>query len=129
MRDIFDDFEHLTHSLSEHPPEIAEMVSDHLVPVGAHGTFGLGLGGVWLPATTNSNSNLPPALWFPQDLINQHLVSFKNPTGTITNSHLELAGLITHEDVLAQQFLLRAAPLFPLEITALSTNGGPIRDS
>jgi hypothetical protein len=50
-----------------------------------------------------------PVLWrqpFPLS-IQQQLVSFTNPTGTVTNSDLELAGVIAHQDVLAQTFDIR----------------------
>jgi hypothetical protein len=50
-----------------------------------------------------------PVLWrqpFPLS-IQQNLVSFTNPTGTVTNSDLELAGVIAHQDVVAQQFDIR----------------------
>jgi hypothetical protein len=50
-----------------------------------------------------------PVVWrqpFPLS-IQQQLLSFANPTGTVTNSDLELAGVITHQDVLAQHFDIR----------------------
>jgi hypothetical protein len=50
-----------------------------------------------------------PILWrqpFPL-AIQRKLVSFTNPTGTVTNSDLELAGVIAHQDVLAQAFDVR----------------------
>ena len=74
----------------------------------------VGMGGTWLPATTNSN--IDPTLWraqFPPEILAQ-LVSTDNPHGTITNSDLELAGQITHHDVLAQQVNLRGRTLAPL---------------
>ena len=54
----------------------------------------LGAGGVWF----GENRNLPPIVWrirFPHT-IQAQLVSQKNPTGTITNSDLEMAGLLMH---------------------------------
>ena len=72
-----------------------------------------GMGGVWFPPLTNvplavtphpSNRRLQqPCLWrapFPQS-VQQYLVSFKHPTGSITNSDLELAGTIASDDILA----------------------------
>eukprot|EP00978_Attheya_sp_CCMP212_P044920 scaffold327180_cov28-Attheya_sp.AAC.1 len=45
-----------------------------------------------------------PILWWAQfpKHIQKELVSFSNPRGRITNSDLELAGSIAHNDVLAQ---------------------------
>ena len=72
----------------------------------------LTLGGVWfnmpeqLPLAIQplKADRLPsPALWralFPQS-VQQQLVSLQNPTGTITNSDLELAGTIGHDLMLA----------------------------
>jgi hypothetical protein len=64
MKEITDqlaDFEHLARSLAQHPMGIAKIVPDHPVAIGPHDALGLGMGGVWLPATTNSN--LQPILW------------------------------------------------------------------
>eukprot|EP00978_Attheya_sp_CCMP212_P041850 scaffold245372_cov41-Attheya_sp.AAC.1 len=82
------------------------------------------MGGVWFPAETDLpvdqvgtrlSTRAPcdqgrlsqlqqPILWraqFPKHI--QHgLVSFTNPKGRVTNSDLELAGSIAHNDVLAQ---------------------------
>ncbi len=51
-----------------------------------------GAGGVWF----GLEKHLPPIVWhvaFPQDIQNQ-LVSQENPSGTISNSDLEMVGLI-----------------------------------
>lgn len=72
------------------------------------------MGGVWLPAVTNSN--LTPILWrseFPSD-IQKDLVSFKNPNGSITNSDLELAGCIGHQDILLQEVDCAMRTITPL---------------
>ena len=114
MRDQLADFEHLTHSLSTRPTEIAELVPDDPVAVGPHDAAIHGMGGAWLPATTHSN--IPPTVWrerFPPH-IQAELVSKDNPHGSITNSHLELAGQIAHHDVLAQQVSLRGRTVAPL---------------
>ena len=114
MRDQLSDFEHLAHSLGERPTELAEIVPDHPVALGPHDASGLGMGGAWLPATTNSN--ITPLVWrapFPQ-WVRDDLVSFQNPHGTITNSDLELAGLIVHHDILAQTVNVAGRTLAPL---------------
>eukprot|EP00978_Attheya_sp_CCMP212_P015629 scaffold40269_cov28-Attheya_sp.AAC.2 len=92
--------------------------------IGAHDAAAPGMGGVRLPAETEvsvdqvrtraptlapcDQGRLPqlqqPILWraqFPKH-IQKELVSFSNPRGRITNSDLELAGSIAHNDVLAQ---------------------------
>jgi hypothetical protein len=59
---------------------------------------GKGMGEVWFIL------NACPILWrakFPKD-IQSSLVTFTNPSGAINNSNLELAGLLAHQDVLAQ---------------------------
>jgi hypothetical protein len=54
----------------------------------------LGAGGVWLSGTRT----LSPIVWrveWPEDIRN-NVVSFDNPSGTITNSDLEMAGMLLH---------------------------------
>ena len=100
-RDQVLDFKHLAEDLIARPTAIAELVPDFPVALGPHDASGSGMGGVWLPATTNSN--IQPLMWrekFPEHISND-LVSFDNPTGSINNSQLELAGQIAHQDVLA----------------------------
>ena len=102
MRDQLDDFEHLALSLASRPTDLAELVPDHPIAVGPHDASGTGMGGVWLPATTNSH--VAPTLWrakFPL-VIQASLVSVDNPHGTVTNSDLELAGLLAQQDIIAQ---------------------------
>ena len=114
MRDELADFEYLTQELGSRPTRIAEIAPDYPVAIGAHDASGLGMGGVWLPATTNSN--LSPTLWryrFPEDIVDS-LVSFDNPSGTINNSQLELAGGIAHQDALVQEVDCRERTVAPL---------------
>ena len=61
MKDQLLDFEYLTNDLAKRPTSISELVPDHPVAVGPHDASGKGMGGVWLPAVTNSN--LEPTLW------------------------------------------------------------------
>ena len=69
------------------------------------------MGGVWFPPVASPLSiNHPasrqlhePVLWrarFPK-AVQESLVSTSNPAGTLTNSDLELAGAIAHDDILA----------------------------
>jgi len=108
------DFEHLANDLSKWQTSIAELVPDYPATIGPHDASGLGMGGVWLPTT--DPSALTPILWrnrFPLD-ISTDLVSFANPTGTITNSDLELAGCIAHQDVLQQEVDCTERTVMPL---------------
>ena len=72
------------------------------------------MGGVWLPAIMYCN--LKPLLWcsrFPATITAQH-VSYENPTGTITNLDLKLAGAIAHQDVLQQEVNCASCTIVPL---------------
>jgi hypothetical protein len=114
MHDQLADFELLANDLGSRPTAIAELVPDHPVAIGPHDASGTGMGGAWFPATTNSN--LTPLLWrakFPESIQNE-LVSDSNPTGTINNSQLELAGNIAHQDVLAQHVDCSGRTIVPL---------------
>ena len=97
------DFEHLARDLGSRPTRLSEIVPDYPAALGPVDAAGSGMGGVWLPATTHSR--LQPLVWrdrFPSS-VQKALVSFSNPTGTITNSDLELAGTIAHQDVLVHE--------------------------
>ena len=114
MHDQLADFELLAQDLSQRPTAIAELVPDHPVAIGPHDASGQGMGGAWLPATTNSN--LPPLMWraeFPP-AIQADLVSDSNPLGSINNSQLELAGNIAHQDVLVQHVNCARRTIVPL---------------
>ena len=114
MRDQLDDFEHLAATVQSRPTELAEIVPDHPIALGPHDASGAGMGGAWLPATTDSH--IPPLLWrarFPKH-IQDRLVSHSNPHGDITNSDLELAGLLAQQDILAQQVNCRGRTMLPL---------------
>jgi len=114
MHEQLADFEYLAGELGTRPTAIAEIVPDDPVAVGPHDASGLGMGGVWLPATTHSN--LHPMLWrerFPDDIIDD-LVTFKNPHGTVNNSQLEFAGGLAHQDVLVQAFNCDGQTIAPL---------------
>jgi hypothetical protein len=114
MRDQLADFEYLAHDLGHRPTAIAELVPDHPVAIGPHDASGQGMGGAWLPTTTNSN--LSPILWraaFPAS-IQDSLVSDSNPGGSINNSQLELAGNLAHQDVLVQHVNCAQRTIVPL---------------
>jgi hypothetical protein len=108
VHDQLADFEFLTTSLGERPTRIAEIVPSDPAHVGACDTARSGMGGVWVPdkpsrRVPNSGRPPPPLVWqepFPSS-IQRDLVSFDNPNGSITNSDLELAGVLCHQDILA----------------------------
>lgn len=61
MTDHLTDFEHLVRELGKRPTKLSEIVPDHPVAVGPHNASGRGMGGVWIPTTTQSA--LRPTLW------------------------------------------------------------------
>jgi hypothetical protein len=101
VHDQLADFEFLTRSLGARPTRIAEIVPPEPTHVGACDAARPGMGGVWVPPRSSSDK---PIVWrepFPSH-IQADLVSFENPKGSITNSDLELAGVLCHQDVLAE---------------------------
>jgi hypothetical protein len=81
----------------EIPTTIEELVPGEPQNIGACDAAKPGMGGVWFRDTGG------PLLWrtpFPAK-VQAQLVSEQNPKGRITNSDLELAGTIMHQDVLA----------------------------
>ena len=98
MRTQLDDFKNLALDLHTRPTHLAEIIPDTPSGIGACDASGMGAGGVWLCP------DVQPILWRDpfDDHIVKALVSDKNPAGTISNSDLELAGIVGHADVLAQ---------------------------
>lgn len=100
---FLDDFRWLANDIAARPTRIAELVPDSFpATLGACDAAGTGMGGIhFIP---DANGAVTPILWraqFPL-WVQRRLVSFDNPTGDITNSDLELAGSVAHNDVLAQ---------------------------
>ena len=103
MRTQLDDFKNLARDLHSRPTNLAEIIPDVPSGIGAVDASGHGMGGVlFCPGA-------PPLLWREafDNRIRNELVGDDNPTGTITNSDLELAGIIAHNDVLAQHIDVR----------------------
>lgn len=119
------DFRELYHNLQNRPTRLQELVP--LTPTlhGSHDAAGHGAGGVWLPTATSvgrliklktspngrrrKNTQTTPVVWrmrFPKD-ITKRLVTWANPHGDITNTDLELAGSILHQDCAAHCFDVR----------------------
>jgi hypothetical protein len=104
VHDQLADFEFLTRSLRDRPTRIAEIVPTEPTHVGACDAARSGMGGVWVPPPQPTSATTPPLVWrepFPLH-IQADLVSFAHPTGSLTNSDLELAGVLCHQDVLAE---------------------------
>ena len=93
----------LAQDLSQHPTCMAEIVPTHPLYAGCCDASRAGMGGVWLPSPDPYYPQHPPYVWrtpFPPQ-VQQELITTNNPSGTITNSDLELAGAITHARTLA----------------------------
>ena len=110
------DFTWMFKDIVSRPTRIAELVPLLASTMGYHDASGEGAGGVWFPHQSLSPRKSiadshphQPIVWryrWPQDIIDS-LVTEDNPTGTITNSDLELAGGLLHLDALAQYYDVR----------------------
>jgi hypothetical protein len=84
----------LAESLHANPMPIAALVPRAPHYLGAVDASGTGCGGFWVASSVGSLKH-PTAFRLPFDsAIQQELVSSNNPTGSITNSDLELASLV-----------------------------------
>ena len=99
VHDELDDWRWLTRDIHSRPTSWDELVEKIPAYVGSHDAARYGMGGVWF----GNNTTDQPTLWrqaFPPE-ITTSLVTYENPQGTISNSDLELAGHVAHNDVLA----------------------------
>jgi hypothetical protein len=114
VHDFLQDFRLLASQLAARPTRIAEIIPGEPDYMGSADAAGIGMGGVWLPDTGQSHAaSHPPILWrspFPQ-FVRDNLSCFQNPSGSITNSDLELAGNLAQQDILAQELDLTEANL------------------
>ena len=88
------DWLYLIKDVASRPTSTKELVVGEPDYLGYCDASGIGAGGVWFGV----HAELDPIVWrveFPHD-IRDRLVSESNPTGDITNSDLELAGLVLH---------------------------------
>lgn len=105
VHDQLADLRRLAEDLGSRPTRWGEVVDSDPAFVGSIDASADGMGGVWIDAL----QKLPPLLWrekFPGE-VTKAVVSWTNPTGALTNSDLEQAGLVCHPDILAQQHDLR----------------------
>ena len=109
------DFSWMFKDIVSRPTRIAELIPLLASTLGYHDASGEGAGGVWFPhhslSPRGSSSKNPhqPIVWpnrWPQDIIDS-LVTESNPSGTINNSYLELAGGLLHLDAIAQHYDVR----------------------
>jgi hypothetical protein len=101
MHDFLDDLRWLVLDLQNRPTRLREIVDTPVAAIGATDAAAPGMGGV-IFVQDQSTGNLNPLLWrapFPH-AVQDDLVSTNNPTGSITNSDLELAGTIAQHDIL-----------------------------
>jgi hypothetical protein len=109
IRDSLLDFMALATDLCNRPTRLGEIVDSVPVAYGTADASGQGMGGIWLSALPD----FCPLLWrapFPSK-IQLCLITDVNPTGSITNSDLELAGQIAAQDALLQHFDCRERTL------------------
>lgn len=115
VHDQLDDLRWLARDLAARPTRWGEVVDSDPAFLGAVDASAAGMGGVWL----DTRQLRPPLMWrqrFPQATTDA-VVSWSNPTGTLTNSDLEQAGLVCQPDILSQQYDIREQT-----ICALSDN-------
>ena len=94
-------FKCLLDSVSKRPTRIVELIPLRPSALGHHGASKDSDGGVWVPTdqlVPNAGYHHRPVVWRHQrpKYTQDRLVTTKNPTGTITNSDLELAGGLLH---------------------------------
>ena len=111
VHDTLADIRMLVNSMDDRPTRIREVVPTPAAAIGCADAAKPGMGGVFFipERMANGETKERAFLWrqqFPPDLQEQ-LVSWDNPTGTITNSDLELAAAIAQQDVMAHTADLR----------------------
>ena len=88
------DFRRLADNLESRPTRIAEIFPRTPSVLGATDASGRGMGGIAFVHL--KDSRVDPILWrntFPKTIV-KDFVSFENPTGTVSNSDLELAATV-----------------------------------
>jgi hypothetical protein len=98
------DWQVLLQRIDSRPMSVLELLPKEPWCIGYCGACGFGAGGVWISGT----KDIIPIVWripFPPD-VEKRLVSTNNPNGDITNSNLEMAGVLFQWLILEQ-----AAPI------------------
>jgi len=107
VRESLDAFGRLASSLCQRPTHLAEIVPQAPTLLGATDAAKAGMGGVYFDPSGQGYVWREP---FPEE-VQRRLVSADNPTGTITNSDLEHAGLLGQVDVMCCNHDVRYATL------------------
>jgi hypothetical protein len=129
IHDALQDFRLLQDDLARRPTRLYELVPLPPTLDGDHDACQHGAGGVWFPSPTatprrarssgvdlprdSGSSPLHPIVWratFAPDIV-ADMVSWENPSGSITNSDLELAGSLLHHEAAVQNFDVRERTL------------------
>ena len=98
IRHSLTDICELLKMLTKRPTHVDEIIPGAPKYIGFHDAAAEGAGGVWF----SLECSMPPIVWrtkFPED-IQRQVVSDSNPTGTLTNSDLELAAEVLAVGVL-----------------------------
>ena len=117
VHDALDDFRWMHENIASRPTRIAELVPLAPSAEGHHDASGMGAGGVWFPGThlaqRQGTKNREPVVWRHEwpECVRLRLQTEDNPTGTITNSDLELAGGLLHLESIVQTFDCRERTL------------------
>jgi hypothetical protein len=96
------DFAAVIRDLASRPTQVTELVQEDLDYVGYCDASAFSAGGVWFGA----EKHLSPIVWrvqWPKDVTNA-VVLTTNPGGHLTNSNLEMAGVLLQEAVLEAAF-------------------------
>ena len=116
VHNALEDFRWILSDIKSCPTRISKLVPLLASAKGHHDASGAGARYVWFP-TNHLNPRVgyqnAPVLWrlnWPQHIIDE-LVTTENPTGTISNSDLELVRGLLHLKAIAQCFDMRERTL------------------
>jgi hypothetical protein len=119
VRHALNDVAVVIRDLARRPTHVSELTQHELHYTGYCDASAFGAGGVWFGA----DRELTPLVWrvqWPKD-ITDSVVSFNNPSGKITNSDLEMAGVVLQEAALEAQL----GPNLALVQTAIGCDNSP----
>jgi hypothetical protein len=100
LKQALQDWITILRRIGSRPTSVLELTPGPPAYIGYVDASGFGAGGVWISGT----HNITPTVWripFPPD-VEKRLVSDSNPTGDITNSDLEMAGVLLQWLILEQ---------------------------
>ena len=116
LRSALSDFGILLHIVTARPTHCRELVTNNTPGfIGFCDASAHGAGGVWFAGEQPLHPTVWRVPWPP--IIQTRLVTFHNPDGTISNSDLEMAGMLLHYLVLEQ-----LAPLRHIHVAAWCDN-------